>query len=118
MRYIPVRDTSEMTEAQRNDNLRQYLPGCLPRPHRCEISQGMCHLPEQDIDEILYAVADFSDFDPTESIADRHDFGRFQVKGYAVVWRFLYFDENWQLIKSNGTRLLQVMLAEEFDLLS
>jgi hypothetical protein len=107
-----------MSDAKRNDNLRQYLPGALPQPHRCELSAGVCELPEKHIDQILGAIADFSDFDPPDDGHGKNDFGRFQLKGYAVVWLFVVEAMEGLPTAAEAARTLHVMLADEFDLLS
>jgi len=117
MRHFKIRRLSgKMSISARNDFLRSSLPANLPQPHRLNLSDGICSIPEDRLDSVLEAVGDFNDFEHGDDPYCKNDFGRLQVGEYHVVWWFSYFDKEWKGHQVDGNRILHIQLAEEFEL--
>jgi hypothetical protein len=101
--------------AKLNDEARQSFRGC-----RVVITQGINQLEPQAIADITAAVQQFSDFTRDNDPYEEHDFGKVDVRGHVVFWKFNYYDLDLLMHSPDAAdpavtaRVLTIMLAEEY----
>ena len=96
-----------------NDQARQTLSGC-----RVMITQGIQQLDQ--LDDILTAVRQFRDFNSSNDPYSEHDFGKIELFGETVFWKFDYYDFALEYGSEDPSdpavtsRVLTIMLASEY----
>lgn len=82
------------------------------------ITRGVAALDQ--IDFVLEAVREFSNFTADNDPYGEHDFGSFSIAGERLFWKFDYYDSDMQMASldpSDDTitvRVLTIMLADEY----
>jgi Protein of unknown function (DUF3768) len=96
-----------------NDQARQTLSGC-----RVMVTQGIQQLDQ--LDTILSAVREFNNFNSSNDPYGEHDFGKIELFGEAVFWKFDYYDLALEYGSEDPSdsavtiRMLTIMLASEY----
>lgn len=96
-----------------NDHARQSLSGC-----RVMITRGVQQL--ERFDEILLAVRQFKNFNADNDPYGEHDFGKIELFGETIFWKFDYYDHTLEFGSENPSnpavtcRVLTIMLANEY----
>jgi len=96
-----------------NDQARQTLSGC-----RVMFTQGIQQFDK--LDDILTAVQQFRDFNSSNDPYGEHDFGKIELFGEAVFWKFDYYDLALEYGSEDPSdsavtiRMLTIMLASEY----
>lgn len=91
-----------------NDLLRRYGIG-----GETTISSGIAALATDDIDAIRWATAKFDYFDAELDPKGEHACGKFEIRGYLVVFT-IEGDQDMVTDHSTGKRVLALMLEAEF----
>jgi hypothetical protein len=103
-----------MSEIQiKNDELRKMLPS-MPLPHRLMLTEGVRCFPSEDILLILTEIRNYNKFDESVDPYGEHDFGKFDYQDETILWKFDYYDDDFEYFKENGNRVLTVMLGHEY----
>jgi hypothetical protein len=89
------------------------------RDGRTVMTSGIAQLPERQQLAILRAVAAFDVFTLDNDPHGEHDFGRIEVDGLCIFWKFDYYDSAAMEYGAEQPaiscyRLLTIMLAEEY----
>lgn len=98
-----------------NDETRQTFTGC-----RVFITAGIQAQGELFVAAVISAVRTFDCFGPDNDPYGEHDFGRVDVLGEVVFWKFDYYDLDLQMASLDPTdpditaRVLTIMLADEY----
>lgn len=101
--------------ARINDHARQTFTGC-----RVLITQGVQALGPEQVAQVLDAVRRFDQFTPDNDPYGEHDFGRIQLGGTVIFWKFGYYDLDLQMASLDPsdptitTRVLTILLADEY----
>ena len=96
-----------------NDQARQTLSGC-----RVMVTQGIQQLDQ--LEDILTAVQQFRDFNSSNDPYSEHDFGKIELFGETVFWKFDYYDLALEYGSEDPSdpavtsRVLTIMLASEY----
>ena len=96
-----------------NDQARQTLSGC-----RVMVTQGIQQLDQ--LDEILTVVRQFRDFNSSNDPYGEHNFGKIELFGEIIFWKFDYYDLALEYGSDNPSdpavtqRVLTIMLASEY----
>ena len=96
-----------------NDQARQTLSGC-----RVMVTQGIQQLDR--LNAILSAVREFNNFNSSNDPYGEHDFGKIELFGVAVFWKFDYYDLALEYGSEDPSdpavtsRVLTIMLASEY----
>ena len=96
-----------------NDQARQTLSGC-----RVMVTQGVQQIGR--LDKILRAVKQFSDFNPNNDPYGEHDFGKINLFGETIFWKFDYYDHTLEFGSEDPSdpamtcRVLTIMLSREY----
>ena len=96
-----------------NDKARQTLAGC-----RVMVTQGIQQLDQ--LDAILTAVRQFRDFNSSNDPYGEHDFGKIELFGETIFWKFDYYDLTLEYGSENPSdpavtiRVLTIMVASEY----
>jgi len=96
-----------------NDQARQTLSGC-----RVMVTQGIQQLDQ--LDAILTAVRQFMDFNSSNDPYGEHDFGKIELFGQTIFWKFDYYDLAFEYGSEDPSdpavtqRVLTIMLASEY----
>jgi len=101
--------TSKIRET--NDALRKAIP-CPPLPHKCVCTPGVMH--GGGLNEILEKIRNYDKFNEDDDPHGEHDFGYIYHNDEKIYWKFDYYDEEFEYFKEDGTRVLTIMLAEEY----
>ena len=98
-----------------NDEARQNLTGC-----RVFFTSGIQAQGELFVAAVISAVRTFDCFGPDNDPYGEHDFGRVDVLGEVVFWKFDYYDLNLEMASLDPAnpditvRVLTIMLADEY----
>jgi len=96
-----------------NDKARQTLAGC-----RVMVTQGIQQLDQ--LDAILSAVRQFNNFNSSNDSYGEHDFGKIELLGETIFWKFDYYDLALEYGSEDPSdpavtqRVLTIMLASEY----
>ena len=96
-----------------NDHARQSLSSC-----RVMITQGVQQL--ERLDEILLAIRQFNNFNTDNDPYGEHDFGKIELFGEIIFWKFDYYDHTLEFGSEDPSnpavtcRVLTIMLANEY----
>ena len=96
-----------------NDQARQTLSGC-----RVMVTQGIQQLDR--LDAILSAVREFNNFNSSNDPYGEHDFGKIELFGETIFWKFDYYDLALECGSEDPSdpavtcRVLTIMLASEY----
>ena len=96
-----------------NDLARQSLSGC-----RVMITQGVQQL--ERLDDILLEVRQFNNFNTDNDPYGEHDFGKIELFGEIIFWKFDYYDHTLEFGSEDPSdpavtcRVLTIMLANEY----
>ncbi len=96
-----------------NDALRRRIP-FLPPPHRLLLSAHVAGLNEKTMQHVFQAIRSFEDFNRGNDPYKEHDYGVIDFEGKQYVWKFDYYDDDFQFFKENGNRALVLMEASEY----
>lgn len=103
-----------MSEIQiKNDELRSLIPR-LPPPHKLMLTEGVRCFPPEVILLILTEIRLYNKFDESNDPYGEHDFGSFDYQDETILWKFDYYDDDFEYFKENGNRVLTVMLKHEY----
>lgn len=98
-----------------NDQARQTSSGC-----RVLITQGIQALGPENVAQVLDAVRRFDKFNEDNDPYGEHDFGRIDLQGSVIFWKFDYYDPDLQMASLDPgdptitTRVLTIMMADEY----
>lgn len=98
-----------------NDQARHSFTGC-----RVLITHGIQALGPDHVAQVLDAVRSFSKFTEDNDPYGEHDFGRVDLHGSAIFWKFDYYDPDLQMASLDPgdltitTRVLTIMMADEY----
>jgi len=98
-----------------NDEIRRHFTD-----GRIVFSRGIATLPVADQAEILDRVRTFEEFTADNDPYTEHDFGAFEYGSQRICWKIDYYDAEMEFGSedpadpSNTTRVLTIMLAEEY----
>jgi hypothetical protein len=98
-----------------NDETRQTFTGC-----RVFITAGIQAQDELFVAAVISAVREFECFGPDNDPYGEHDFGRVDVLGEVVFWKFDYYDLDLEMASLDPAnpditaRVLTIMLADEY----
>ena len=96
-----------------NNQARQTLSGC-----RVMVTQGIQQLDQ--LDAILTAVRQFNNFNSSNDPYGEHDFGKIELFGETIFWKFDYYDLTLEYGSEDPSdpavtcRVLTIMLASEY----
>lgn len=96
-----------------NDQARQTLSGC-----RVMVTQGVQQIGR--LDEILLAVRQFNNFNADNDPYGEHDFGKIELFGETIFWKFDYYDHTLEFGSEDPSdpavtcRVLTIMLSREY----
>ena len=96
-----------------NDEARKTLSNC-----RVMITRGVQAL--VNLDEILNAVRKFDEFNADNDPYNEHDFGKIEINGEVIFWKFDYYDLKYTYASPDAAdetvtvRVLTIMLASEY----
>ena len=96
-----------------NDHARQSLSGC-----RVMITRGVQQL--ERLDDILLAVRQFKNFNAENDPYGEHDFGKIELFGETIFWKFDYYDNTLEFGSEDPSdpavtcRVLTIKLANEY----
>jgi len=108
--------------AELNDRVRKHLPGTLPGSRvnlSYVLASSMQHDPEKGM-AILKAVAKFDAWTEDNDPHGEHDYGRLEVAGEEIIFKFDYYDLSLQYGSENPdrpeetTRVLTIMYSQEY----
>lgn len=98
-----------------NDQARHSFTGC-----RVLITQGIQALRPDHVAQVLDAVRRFDQFNEDNDPYGEHDFGRIDLQGSVIFWKFDYYDPDLQMASLDPgdptitTRVLTIMMADEY----
>ncbi len=98
-----------------NDQARQTFTDC-----RVLFTQGIQALSLERVAQVLDAVRSFDQFTEDNDPYGEHDFGRIDLQGSAIFWKFDYYDTDLQMASLDPgdptitTRVLTIMMADEY----
>ena len=96
-----------------NDEARKTLSNC-----RVMITRGVQDL--DNLDNILKAVREFDTFTVDDDPYSEHDFGKIEINGETIFWKFDYYDLKYIYASPDAAdesvtvRVLTIMLASEY----
>ena len=96
-----------------NDKARKTLSNC-----RVMIIRGIQAL--DNINEILKAIREFDAFTVDNDPYGEHDFGKIEINGEVIFWKFDYYDLKYTYAspdaahETDTVRILTIMLASEY----
>ena len=96
-----------------NDEARKTFSNC-----RVMITRGVQAL--DNLDDILTAVRKFDAFTVDNDPYGEHDFGKIEINGEVIFWKFDYYDLKYICASPNAAdetvtvRVLTIMLAREY----
>ena len=96
-----------------NDEARKTLSNC-----RVMITRGVQDL--DNLDEVLNAVREFDEFNADNDPYSEHDFGKIEIDGEVIFWKFDYYDLKYIYASPDAAdetvtiRVLTIMLASEY----
>ena len=96
-----------------NDEARKTFSNC-----RVMITSGVQDL--NNLDGILTAVREFDAFTVDNDPYGEHDFGKIEINGEVIFWKFDYYDLKYICASPNAAdetvtvRVLTIMLAREY----
>ena len=96
-----------------NDHARQSLSGC-----RVMITRGVQQL--ERLDEILLAIRQFKNFNTDNDPYGEHDFGKIELFGETIFWKFDYYDHTFEFGSKDPSdsavtcRVLTIMLSSKY----
>ena len=98
---------------------REYA-GVLITKRELMITPGVAARGDEFITRALEVVRMFGDFSEANDPYGEHDFGKFEVDGYGLLWKIDYYDSNLQYGSADPAdaaltkRVLTILLAEEY----
>ena len=101
--------------AELNDAMRKSMKG-----GRVFLTAGIVAHGAEFQADVLEKVKGFSEFGPDNDPHGEHDFGRVEVDGQELFWKFDYYDPTLTLHSDDAAdpgrtvRVLTIMLAEEY----
>ena len=96
-----------------NDEARKTFSNC-----RVMITRGVQAL--DNLDDILTAVRKFDAFTVDNDPYGEHDFGKIEINGEVIFWKFDYYDLKYTYASPDAAdetvtvRVLTIMLASEY----
>ena len=96
-----------------NDKARKTFSNC-----RVMITRGVQAL--DNLDEILNAIREFDEFTVDNDPYGEHDFGKIEINGEVIFWKFDYYDLKYIYASPDAAdetvtiRVLTIMLASEY----
>jgi len=114
-----IESTEETTLATKdhirlvNDTLRVMVPH-LPRPHMCVMTRKVQALTQESKEKLFNKVRTYSDFSSENDPYLEHDAGWVDVYGEHYMWKFDYYDENFENLMEDGTRVMTIMHTSEY----
>ena len=67
-----------------------------------------------DVEEVLTAVQNFTDFTPKNDPHEEHDFGKITINKISYFFKIDYYDDDYMYFKEDGNRVLTIMRADEY----
>ena len=98
-----------------NDQARHSFTGC-----RVLITQGIQALGPDRVAQVLDAVRSFDQFTEDNDPYGEHDFGRIDLQGSAIFWKFDYYDLDFTMHSPDAADpavtagVLTVLLGSEY----
>ncbi len=99
--------------AETNDRLRKNIPLIWP-PHRLVLTRRVASMPEDLLKRVFEAVRAFDNFNRDNDPYHEHDCGIVDVDGDRFIWKFNYYDDDFEFFRENGNRVLTIMHASEY----
>ena len=96
-----------------NDEARKTFSNC-----RIMITKGVQAL--DNLDDILTAIREFDTFTADNDPYGEHDFGKLEINGETIFWKFDYYDLKYIYASPDAAdetvtgRVLTIMLASEY----
>jgi hypothetical protein len=105
-----------------NDALRSARehPAVRIATRELVITPGVADHGDDFIMRALETVRSYSDFSPSNDPYGEHDFGKFQLDGYLLLWKIDYYDTELEYGSPDPAdpavtkRVLTILLAEEY----
>jgi hypothetical protein len=98
-----------------NDQARQTFIGC-----RVLFTPGIQELSIELLAQVVDAMRKFDQFSEDNDPYGEHDFGRIDLQGSVIFWKFDYYDPDLQMASLDPgdptitTRVLTIMMANEY----
>lgn len=102
-----------MKIATKNDAIRKKIP-YIPPPHQLVLTASVAALSKEDLNDLIMAVRTFDAFTKDNDPYGEHDVGIVTVNEQVYLWKFDYYDDDFEFYKEDSNRVLTIMASHEY----
>ncbi len=99
--------------AVKNDAIRKHIPHVSP-PHQLVLTAAVAALAKEELHELIIAVREFNVFTSDNDPYREHDLGKIILKDQEYIWKFDYYDDDFEYHREDGNRVLTIMASHEY----